>query len=100
MSGAHHPPASLYLRIFAALLVLTALTVIVAFFDFGPFNDVVMLTIAVTKATLVVLYFMHVRWSDKLVWVFAASGFVWLLILLAITFADMISRDWVPLVGM
>ena len=95
-----HPPASLYLKIFGALLVLTVLTVVVAFFDFGAFNDVVMLTIALTKATLVVLYFMHVRWSDKLVWAFAASGFLWLIILMAITFADVISRDWVPLSGM
>lgn len=95
-----HPPQSFYLRIFGALLVLTALTVAAAFFDFGAMNDVIMLTIAITKATLVVLYFMHVRWSGKLVWVFAASGFLWLIILLSITFADVVSRDWVPLSGL
>jgi cytochrome c oxidase subunit 4 len=92
-----HPPASLFLRVFGALLGLTALTVAAAYFDFGAINTVLMLTIAVAKGTLVVLYFMHVRWSDKLVWVFAASGFLWLVILMAITFADVVSRDWIPL---
>ena len=95
-----HPPAAFYLRIFGALIALTALTVTAAYFDFGALNDVIMLTIAVTKGTLVVLYFMHVRWSDKLVWVFAASGFLWLVILMAITFADLVSRDWIPTTGM
>ena len=98
--SSHVAPLSLYLRIFATLIVLTVLTVAVAFFDFGAFNDVIMLTIAITKATLVILYFMHVRWSGKLVWLFAASGFLWLLILFAITFADVISRDWIPIDGM
>jgi cytochrome c oxidase subunit 4 len=95
-----HPSAGFYLRIFGALLALTALTVAVAFFDFGALNNVLMLTIAVTKGTLVVLYFMHARWSDKLVWVFAASGFLWFVILMTITFADVISRDWIPLSGL
>lgn len=98
--SAHVAPVGLYLRVFGALVALTILTVVVAFFDFGALNDVIMLTIAITKATLVVLYFMHVRWSEKLVWLFAGSGFLWLLILLAITFADYVSRDWVPLTGM
>ena len=96
----HHPPASLYLKIFGALLVLTALTVITAYFDFGIFSDIILLTIAITKGTLVVLYFMHVRWSDKLIWAFAASGFIWLMILLAITFADVASRTWIPIEGL
>ena len=95
-----HPPAAFYLRIFGALIALTALTVTAAYFDFGALNDVIMLTIAVTKGTLVVLYFMHVRWSDKLVWAFAASGFLWLVILMTITFADLVSRDWIPITGM
>jgi cytochrome c oxidase subunit 4 len=54
-----------------------------------------MLAIACTKALLVVLYFMHVRWSTRLTWVVAASGFFWLLILFGLTMADYVSRGWV-----
>ena len=100
MSEAHVVPLSLYLRVFGALIVLTVITVAVAFFDFGPMNDVVAMTIAITKASLVILYFMHVRWSGKLVWLFAAAGFLWLVILLAITFGDFVSRDWLPELSM
>lgn len=96
----HTVPLALYYRVFGALLVLTAVTVAVAFADFGALNDVVALTIAVAKATLVVLYFMHVRWSGKLVWVFACAGFLWLVILLAMTFGDFVSRDWIPEPGL
>ena len=92
--SAHAVPVSLYYRVFATLIVLTVITVAVAYVDFGPMNDVVAMTIACTKATLVILYFMHVRWSGKLVWLFAASGFMWLIVLLAITFGDFVSRDW------
>jgi cytochrome c oxidase subunit 4 len=94
MSG-HVAPKSLYYVIFAALLVGTGLTVLVAKFDLGPLNNVVMLSVAVAKALLVVLYFMHVRWSSRLTWVVAGSGFFWLLILFSITMADYMSRGWV-----
>ena len=53
-----------------------------------------MLTIALTKAALVILFFMGVRWSSRLTWVVAASGFVWLLILFGITMSDYLSRGW------
>lgn len=86
----------MYYAVFAALIVGTALTVAVAFVDLGALNNVVMLTIAVTKATLVVLYFMHVRWSTRLTWVVAASGFFWLLILFGLTMQDYLTRGWVP----
>jgi cytochrome c oxidase subunit 4 len=95
MSG-HVAPKSLYYVIFIALLIGTGLTVLVAKFDLGPLNNVVMLTVAVAKALLVVLYFMHVRWSSRLTWVVAGSGFFWLLILFSITMADYMSRGWVP----
>jgi cytochrome c oxidase subunit 4 len=55
-----------------------------------------MLTIACAKALLVVLFFMHVRWSTRLTWVVAGAGFFWLLILFSITMADYMSRGWVP----
>jgi cytochrome c oxidase subunit 4 len=94
MSG-HVAPKSMYYAVFAALMVGTALTVLVAFYDLGPLNNVLMLGIAMTKATLVILYFMHVRWATRLTWVVAASGFVWLLILFGITMTDYLTRGWV-----
>jgi cytochrome c oxidase subunit 4 len=96
MSAGHVAPKSLYYTIFLALIVGTAVTVGVAFVDLGPLNNVVMLTIACAKALLVVLFFMHVRWSTRLTWVVAGAGFFWLLILFSITMADYMSRGWVP----
>jgi len=96
MSAAGHvAPVRLYLTIFGALMIGTIITVVVAFFDLGALNNIVMLGIACTKALLVVLYFMHVRWSSRLTWVVAASGFFWLLILFGLTMADYMSRGWV-----
>src|SRR3954447_11975843 len=95
MSG-HVAPKSMYYLVFLALLVGTGLTVAVAFVDLGAMNNVLMLGIAITKALLVVLFFMHVRWSTRLTWVVAASGFVWLLILFGLTMTAYLSRGWVP----
>ena len=94
MSG-HVAPKSLYYLIFGALMVGTILTVLVARFDLGPLNNVVMMTVACGKALLVVLFFMHVRWSTRLTWVVAASGFVWLLIMFGLTLSDYMTRGWV-----
>lgn len=85
----------MYYAIFAALIVGTVLTVFVAFFDFGFMNNVIMLAIAITKALLVILFFMHVRWSTRLTWVVAGAGFFWLLILFGLTMADYMSRGWI-----
>ena len=95
MSG-HVAPKSLYYLVFLALIVGTILTVVVASFDLGPLNNIVMLTVACAKALLVVLFFMHVRWSTRLTWVVAASGFFWLLILFVLTMSDYMSRGWMP----
>jgi cytochrome c oxidase subunit IV len=94
--SAHVAPKSIYYAVFAALIVGTALTVAVAFVDLGVMNNVLMLGIAMTKAALVVLFFMHVRWGTRLTWVVAASGFVWLLILFGLTMTDYLSRGSVP----
>jgi len=94
MSG-HVVSPRLYYLIFGTLMALTALTVGVAFIDLKIMNTVVALTIAVIKATLVVLFFMHVKYSTRLTWVVAASGIVWLAIMFGITFADYLSRGWV-----
>ena len=96
MSAGHVAPKSLYYLVFLALLVGTAVTVAVAFFDLGAMNNVVMLTIACVKALLVILFFMHVRWSSRLTWMVVASGFFWLLILFGLTMQDYLTRGWVP----
>ncbi len=92
MSTEHIVPIRIYLLIFTALVVLTAVTVTVAFVDLGPMNVVVMLGIAAVKATLVVLYFMHVRFTNRLTQLAAASGFVWLLIMFGLTMSDYLTR--------
>jgi cytochrome c oxidase subunit 4 len=88
----HIVPVKIYFTIFASLMVLTATTVWAAFHDYGVFNIVVAMSIAVLKATLVVLYFMHVRWSSRLIWVVVGAGMVWLVILLALTMSDYLTR--------
>ena len=94
----HIVSRKVYFIIFGALMVGTALTIWVANFDLGGrWNAVVALTIAVIKATLVVLYFMHVRYSSKLTWVFVAAGLMWLIILFALTLSDYMTRKWVPI---
>ena len=95
MSG-HVAPKTMYYAVFAALIVGTGLTVLVAFFDLGVFNNILMLSIACAKALLVILFFMHVRWSTRLTWLVVASGFFWLIILFGITMTDYLTRGWVP----
>lgn len=96
MDSHHVPSLKLYFAVFGILMVGTALTVLVAFYDLGPLNNVMMLTIASVKAMFVILYFMHVRWSSRLTWVVVASGFFWLLIMFTFTMTDYVSRGWLP----
>lgn len=91
---AHHVvPPRVYLTVFGLLMLLTMVTVAVAYVDLGPFSPFIALTIAIFKATLVVLYFMHVRYGTRLTWVAAAAGFFWLHILL-VTLVDYLTRGW------
>jgi len=90
--SAHVVPLKVYLAIFFALLAGTALTVAVAFQDLGPLNAVAALAIAGGKATLVVLWFMHVKYSSRLTWVFAAAGLAWLVLMIGLTMADFETR--------
>lgn len=90
----HIVSLKLYIGIFVALMVLTAATVWVAFIDLGMMNNVVAMTIAVIKATLVILFFMHVRYSTPLTWVVVVSGFFWLVVLIGLTMSDYVSRGW------
>jgi len=89
----------LYYTIFAILLMLTAITVAVAYIDLGALNNVVMLTIAVTKATLVILFFMHARYSSRLTWLVIAVGLFWLGVMVIFTLTDTLSRGWLMAVG-
>jgi cytochrome c oxidase subunit 4 len=91
----HVVPKTMYYMVFAALIVGTGLTVLAAEVDLGVLNNIVMLAIACTKAALVILFFMHVRWSTRLTWVVVVSGFFWLLIMFGLTMADYVSRGWV-----
>lgn len=95
----HIVSKKVYFLIFGALIVGTILTYAAARVDldfiFHGANTVVALTIAVIKATLVVLYFMHVRYSSRLVWVIVVSGFFWLGIMFALTMSDYLSRGQV-----
>jgi cytochrome c oxidase subunit 4 len=93
MSG-HVSPLRLYYSIFAALMVLTGITVAVAFINLGPFNFPVAISIAVFKATLVVLFFMHAKYSSRLTKLFIASGFFFLGVLFMLTLTDYLSRGW------
>jgi len=91
----HIVPVKIYVTIFLVLLVGTALTVMAAFYDFPwQLNTIVAMTIAITKATFVVLYFMHVRYSTRLVWVVIGAALFWMAILFAFTLADYYSRSW------
>jgi cytochrome c oxidase subunit IV len=92
-----HPiiPPRTYFIVYLALLVLLVLTVAVAYVHLDGWSVVLALTIAIIKALLVILYFMHVRYSDWLTWLFAGAGFLWLGILLVLTISDYLSRGWV-----
>jgi len=90
--SSHVVPVRVYLAVFTALLVLTGVTTAIAFVDLGPMNVVLMLAIAVTKATLVVLYFMHVRYSSRLTRVVISGAFAWLVIMILFTMSDVTTR--------
>jgi cytochrome c oxidase subunit IV len=90
----HITPARTYYTIYAVLMVCTYLTWQVAYFDLGPFNTVAALGIAILKATLVVLFFMHVKDSTRLTWAVVLGGVFWLGILLVLTLSDYLTRAW------
>jgi cytochrome c oxidase subunit 4 len=87
-------PVKAYVAVVSCLFVFTAITVLVAFVDLGWINTPLALSIAIFKGTIVVLFFMHVRYNTPLMWVVAGSGFFFLLILLSLTLQDYVSRSW------
>ena len=86
----------IYVRVFLALIVLTATTVGVSRIDLGEFNFIVAMTIAVIKGTLVVMFFMDVRRATSLTKLFVGAGFFWMAILLVFVLSDYLSRGWLP----
>ncbi len=95
MSG-HVVPVKIYVGIFLALMVLTGLTTGVAFIDMGMWNTPVALLIAVVKMLLVVLFFMHVKYTTGLTKTVIVAGFFFLALLVAFTLADELTRHWGP----
>jgi cytochrome c oxidase subunit 4 len=89
----HIVPPKIYVGIFLSLMVLTAATVAAAYVNLGPFNIVIALAIASLKATLVVLYFMHARYSPMRTQLVIICAVFWLAIMLALTLSDYVTRD-------
>jgi cytochrome c oxidase subunit 4 len=92
--ASHILPKRVYYTIYAILMFCTYLTVQIAFLDLGAMNTVAALAIAVFKASLVVLFFMHVKYSPKLTWAVVIGSVFWLGILLAMTMTDYLTRVW------
>jgi cytochrome c oxidase subunit IV len=90
----HIESLKVYFVIFFSLLTLTAVTAAVAFVDLGPFNIYVAMTIAVVKALLVVMFFMHLRYSSSLTKLFVCAGILWFAILISLTTSDFFTRAW------
>jgi cytochrome c oxidase subunit IV len=95
----HIVPVRTNVTIFGILMGLLVLTIMAAYFDLGSFNFVLAMSIAACKAVLILLYFMHVRYSHRLTGVFSAAAFLWLAILLIITVTDYLTRNWLQIPG-
>jgi cytochrome c oxidase subunit 4 len=91
----HHVTSlPVYFGIFFALMIGTALTVAASRVDLGMLNTPIAMAIAIVKATLVILFFMHVIHSTRLTWVVVIASFLWLGVLFVLTFADYLTRSW------
>ncbi len=90
----HVVAPKIYVTVFLILLLMTATTTVASSVDMGPWNTVVALGIAVFKATLVVLFFMHVKYSPRLTHTVILGGLFWLCILITLTLSDFLSRGW------
>ncbi len=95
----HIVPTKIYFAICATLLFFTGVTYWVALQDLGKFNIVVALAIATVKATLVILFFMHARYSPRRTQLVIVAGIFWLAIMLGLTLTDYLTRSWLPVAG-
>lgn len=93
--SSHIVPVRTYLAVFAALMILMIVTVAAAYGPFGRLHVPIALTIAVIKTLLIMMYFMHLKYSHKLTWLFAGASSLWLLILIAFLVSDFSSRSWI-----
>jgi cytochrome c oxidase subunit 4 len=89
-------PKKTYFLVWAALLVLLAVTVGVAYVHLGWLNPVVAVGIAALKAIIIILFFMHVRYGPKVLWVFVGAGFFWLGIMFVLALSDYMTRVYLP----
>jgi cytochrome c oxidase subunit 4 len=89
-----NPSARSYLLTGLALLAFLALTITAAYINLGPLNTIVAMSISVAKGALIVLFFMHLRYSKPIMWVFFAAGFFWLGIMFVLGMSDYMSRGW------
>ncbi len=92
--NATHPTPRTYFVSCIALLALLALTIGAAYINLGPFNTIVAMLISLAKGTIILLFFMHLRYSRPLIWIAAATGFFWLGIMLVLAMTDYLSRGW------
>ena len=90
----HIVPIKVYGIVFIVLLVLTATTCAISFINLGRLNAIVALVIAFGKALLVALFFMHLRYSRRLMQIVVVSGLFWLCIMIALTMSDFLTRGW------
>lgn len=88
------PTARTYIFNGIALLVFLALTIAAAYVNLGPLNTAVAMAISLVKAALILLFFMHVRYSKPLMWVFVGAGFFWLGIMFVLAMSDYMTRGW------
>ena len=86
-----------YVRTCIALLALLALTWMIAYIDLGPFNLIIALAIAIAKAIVIALFFMHIKGSSRILHLATVAGVIWLLIMISLTLGDYSTRGWVPL---
>ena len=90
----HEAPLTVYFVVFGVLMVLTILTVFVSRIDLGAMNTVVAMAVAVVKAAVVILWFMHVIHSPRMTWIVVISSFLWLAVMFALFFSDYLTRYW------
>jgi cytochrome c oxidase subunit IV len=90
----HQAPLTVYFAVFFTLMILTILTVWVSRIDLGTMNTAVAMAVAVAKATVVILWFMHVIHSPRMTWIVLISSFLWLGVLFVLTFSDYLTRYW------
>jgi len=89
-------PRNMYVKIFYILIACTLITAGVSFIDLGPLNTIAALAIGGLKASLVLMFFMRLRFSSRIIWVYALAGIFWLAILFTFSFSDYLSRTGQP----